>query len=167
MMPFPVDSVDRQDVHGVMHAVLFVCREATPNPAPDRVGLATSWARRSPLHAFDTSGLVGHIGVGGAFTFSGFVGDGELELTRAAATPEAPIEGRFDAVLYQRRAPTPTTRGNRSAPTPGRSRPCSALGVLGMIGMAPNLPHLGPEDLERSLCHAGLCRTLDHARRER
>ena len=44
---------------------------------------------RYPFHAFETSGLVGFIGVGGAFTFIGFVGDGELELTRAAATPGA------------------------------------------------------------------------------
>ncbi len=56
---------------------------------------------RYPFHGFETSGLVGLIGVDGAFTFIGFLGDGALELTRADAAPAAPIAGRFEAVLYQ------------------------------------------------------------------
>jgi hypothetical protein len=68
---------------------------------------------RYPFHAFETSGLVGLIGVGGAFTFIGFVGDGELELTRAAATPGAPVAGRFDAVLYQTACADPNNAGGQ------------------------------------------------------
>jgi hypothetical protein len=56
---------------------------------------------RYPFHAFETGAIMGIIGPEGAFTFVGFVGDGELELTRAASTPGAPVAGRFNAVLYQ------------------------------------------------------------------
>jgi len=66
---------------------------------------------RYPFHAFETSGLVGLIGAGGAFTFIGFVGDGELELTRAAPTPSAPILGHFEAVLYQTACADPNNAG--------------------------------------------------------
>jgi spore coat protein H len=66
---------------------------------------------RYPFHAFETSGLVGLIGVDGAFTFIGFIGDGELVLTRAAANPEAPIAGRFDALLYQTACVDPNNAG--------------------------------------------------------
>lgn len=56
---------------------------------------------RYPFHGFETSGLVGVIQADGAFTFVGFIGDGQLELTDADATVGAPVAGRFEAVLYQ------------------------------------------------------------------
>jgi hypothetical protein len=66
---------------------------------------------RYPFHAFETSGLVGLIGPEGVFTFIGFIGDGELELTQAAASPGAPVAGRFDAVLYQTACLDPANAG--------------------------------------------------------
>jgi spore coat protein H len=66
---------------------------------------------RYPFHAFETSALMGLAGAGGAFTFLGFIGDGELELTRAARTPQAPIAGRFEAVLYQTACVDPSNAG--------------------------------------------------------
>jgi hypothetical protein len=66
---------------------------------------------RYPFHAFETSALMGIIGPGDAFTFLGFIGDGELELTRAARTPEAPVAGRFEAILYQTGCLDPSNAG--------------------------------------------------------
>jgi spore coat protein H len=66
---------------------------------------------RYPFHGFETFGLIGLVGAEGAFTFVGFIGDGELELTRASTTPQAPVAGRFDAVLYQTACVDPNDAG--------------------------------------------------------
>jgi len=66
-----------------------------------------------PFHGFETSGLLGLTDAGGAFTLLGFIGDGELELTRAGSTEGAPVEGRFDARLYQIACMGPASPGSK------------------------------------------------------
>lgn len=53
------------------------------------------------FHGAETLGVAGALDLEGNYTLLGLFGDGELRFSRAGTSPNAPIVGEFQAVLYQ------------------------------------------------------------------